>query len=57
MIKSLDLKLTFAHMITIILWASAFPGIKAVLTAYSPEHVSLLRLLIGSLILILLAFI
>ncbi|SFL61986.1 Permease of the drug/metabolite transporter (DMT) superfamily [Gracilibacillus orientalis] len=55
MIKSLDLKLTSAHLITIILWASAFPGIRAALTAYSPEHVSLLRLLIGSLILILVA--
>lgn len=55
MIKSLDLKLTFAHLITIILWASAFPGIRAALTAYSPEHLSLLRLLIGSLTLILVA--
>ncbi|MFC0561385.1 DMT family transporter [Halalkalibacter alkalisediminis] len=57
MIKSLDLKLTSAHLITITLWASAFPGIRAALTAYSPEHLSLLRLLIGSLILMLLAFI
>ncbi|WP_163582833.1 DMT family transporter [Gracilibacillus saliphilus] len=57
MIRSLDLKLTFAHSITIILWASAFPGIKAALTAYSPEHVSLLRLLVASLVLILVAVI
>lgn len=57
MIKSLDLKLTSAHLITIILWASAFPGIRAALTTYSPEHVSLLRLLIGSLTLILVAVI
>ncbi|MDP1421880.1 DMT family transporter [Peribacillus simplex] len=53
----LNLKLIFAHLITIILWASAFPGIRVALTAYSPEHVSLLRLLIGSLILILVAVI
>lgn len=57
MIKSLDLKLTSAYLITIILWASAFPGIRVSLTAYSPEHVSLLRLLVGSLVLILVAFI
>ncbi len=35
----------------------SFPGIRAALTAYSPEHVSLLRLLIGSLTLILVAVI
>lgn len=57
MLKSLDLKLTSAHLITIILWGSAFPGIRAALTAYSPEHVSLLRLLIGSLALIIVAVI
>lgn len=57
MIKSLDLKLTSAHLITIILWASAFPGIRVSLTAYSPEHVSLLRLLVGSLALFLVAVI
>ncbi|MFJ7309770.1 DMT family transporter [Peribacillus frigoritolerans] len=53
----LNLKLTSAHLITIILWASAFPGIRAAVTAYSPEHVSLLRLLIGSITLILVAVI
>lgn len=57
MTNPLNLKLPFAHLITITLWASAFPGIRAALTAYSPEHVSLLRLLIGSLTLILVAVI
>jgi drug/metabolite transporter (DMT)-like permease len=56
MLKSLTFKITSAHLITIILWASAFPGIKAALNAYSPEHVSLLRLLIGSITLIFVVF-
>ncbi len=29
--------------ITVVLWASAFPGIRASLSAYSPAHVALLR--------------
>ncbi|MFD1412277.1 DMT family transporter [Oceanobacillus jeddahense] len=52
MLKSFHVKIAAAHLVTIILWASAFPGIRAALTAYSPEHISLLRLLIGSLALI-----
>lgn len=55
--KSLDLKLIGAHLITIILWASAFPGIRFALTVYSPEHISLLRLLVGSFMLLIVAFI
>jgi len=50
MLKTLDIKIISAHFITIILWASAFPGIRVALTAYSPEHISLLRLLVGSFI-------
>ncbi|MDX8044812.1 DMT family transporter [Gracilibacillus sp. S3-1-1] len=57
MIRSLDLKIIFAHLITIGLWASAFPGIRAALIAYSPEHISLLRLLIGSIALMMVAII
>lgn len=37
-----------AHSSIIILWASAFPGIRAGLESYAPEHLALLRLLIGS---------
>ncbi|WP_445662626.1 DMT family transporter [Cytobacillus sp. FSL H8-0458] len=37
-----------AHSAIIILWASAFPGIRAGLESYSPEHLALFRLLIGS---------
>ncbi|WP_068984442.1 MULTISPECIES: DMT family transporter [Lysinibacillus] len=57
MLKTLDIKIISAHFITIILWASAFPGIRVALTAYSPEHISLLRLLVGSFILIIIAII
>jgi drug/metabolite transporter (DMT)-like permease len=49
------LKLIVAHLLTILLWASAFPGIRVALTAYSPEHVSLLRLLVGSFVLLIVA--
>ncbi|MEQ6353375.1 DMT family transporter [Lysinibacillus sp. M3] len=57
MLKRLDLKIISAHFITILLWASAFPGIRVALTAYSPEHISLLRLLVGSFVLIIIAVI
>lgn len=57
MLKTLDIKIISAHFITIILWASAFPGIRVALTAYSPEHISLLRLLVGSFVLIIIAII
>lgn len=55
--NKLQLKLITAHLLTIILWASAFPGIRVALTAYSPEHLSLLRLLIGSVFLVIVALI
>lgn len=57
MLKTLDIKIISAHFITIILWATAFPGIRMALTAYSPEHISLLRLLVGSFVLIIIAII
>ncbi|TQR30907.1 DMT family transporter [Lysinibacillus sphaericus] len=57
MLKTLDLKIISAHFITIIIWASAFPGIRVALMAYSPEHISLLRLLIGSFVLLIIAVI
>ncbi|CAM3864656.1 DMT family transporter [Cytobacillus oceanisediminis] len=37
-----------AHISILLLWASAFPAIRAGLQSYSPEHLALLRLLIGS---------
>lgn len=44
-----------AHGISIFLWASAFAGIRVGLEAYSPEHLSVLRFLVGSLFLAILA--
>ncbi|WP_332633992.1 DMT family transporter [Halalkalibacter flavus] len=41
-------KVFLAYSVTIILWGSAFPGIKLGLESYSPEHLSVLRLLIGT---------
>lgn len=49
-------KIIIAHLVTIVLWGSAFPGIRVALTAYSPEHLSLLRLLVGSFFLIIVAY-
>ena len=45
-------KVVIAHILIIILWGSAFAGIRHGLEAYSPEHLSLLRLLVGSLALV-----
>ncbi|MGI8855854.1 MAG: EamA family transporter [Thermomicrobiales bacterium] len=37
--------------VTVLCWASAFPGIRAALHGYSPAHVALLRYLIASVVL------
>ncbi|WLR50539.1 EamA family transporter [Bacillus tianshenii] len=44
----MDFRIICAHALTILLWGSAFPGIRVGLEEYTPEHLSLLRLLIGS---------
>ncbi len=36
---------------TVVFWASAFPGIKAALVAYTPGEIALLRFLVASLVL------
>lgn len=41
----------FALAVTLVLWASAFAGIRAGLKAYSPAHVAVLRFLIASVVL------
>ena len=50
-------KVTLALCIgtTLILWASAFPAIRAGLAGYTPKHLVLLRLLTASLAFILIA--
>ncbi|KFM95665.1 EamA family transporter [Bacillus clarus] len=46
--KLFNTSIFVSHLFIIVLWASAFPGIRLALTGYSPESLSLLRLLIGS---------
>ncbi|WP_423410739.1 DMT family transporter [Heyndrickxia sp. MSNUG] len=41
-----------AHALIILFWGSAFAGIRHGLEGYSPEHLSLLRLLVGSIALV-----
>ncbi|MEC2799662.1 DMT family transporter [Bacillus thuringiensis] len=47
----------YAHAFTIIIWGTAFPAIRMGLESYTPEHLTLLRLLIASFILLLFSFI
>ena len=42
---------TVALMTTIVLWASAFAGIRVAVRAFSPEHLSILRLAVASAVL------
>ncbi|QUG84292.1 DMT family transporter [Bacillus nitratireducens] len=55
--KKWDFRIICAHAFTIIIWGTAFPGIRRGLEDYTPEHLTLLRLLIASLILLMFAFI
>ncbi|MBG9487955.1 DMT family transporter [Bacillus subtilis] len=48
-------QIIISHSLMIGLWASAFPGIRAGLEGYTPEHLALFRLLIGSMALLLFA--
>ncbi len=57
MIKSFDGRVFAAHALTITLWASAFVGIRVGLEAYTPEQLSLLRFLVGSALLAVVALI
>lgn len=44
-----------AIVLTVVLWASAFVGIRAALAAYSPTHLALLRFLVASAVLLIYA--
>lgn len=46
--KRLKVDVLIANLLAIVLWASAFVGIRAGLVFYSPLHLAFLRLLIGS---------
>ncbi|MES5396435.1 EamA family transporter [Bacillus amyloliquefaciens] len=48
-------RICISYSLMIGLWASAFPGIRAGLESYTPEHLALFRLLIGSMALLLFA--
>ncbi len=43
-------------LFTILIWGSAFPAIRMGLASYTPEHLTLLRLLIASFILLVVFF-
>ena len=47
--RRLDPRTLAALGVTIVFWASAFPGIRAALEGYSPGHLALFRFLIASL--------
>ncbi|MBY0599432.1 DMT family transporter [Bacillus bingmayongensis] len=55
--KKWDFRILSAHGLTIILWGTAFPVIRFGLEAFSPEHLTLLRLLIASFVLLIFAVI
>lgn len=51
-VENLNIKLITAHLLVILLWGSAFAGIRHGLEGYSAEHLSFLRLLVGSITLV-----
>lgn len=55
MAKKWGFNVIVAHSLAIFLWASAFPGIRVGLESYTPEHLALFRLLVGSLALVVIA--
>ncbi|MFE7377299.1 DMT family transporter [Bacillus cereus] len=55
--KKWDFRIICAHAFTIIIWGTAFPAIRMGIESYTPEHLTLLRLLIASSILLLFSFI
>lgn len=50
--RETDTRVLLALGLTILIWASAFAGIRAGLEAYSPGHLALLRFLVGSALLV-----
>jgi drug/metabolite transporter (DMT)-like permease len=48
----MNIRITAAHLLVILLWGSAFAGIRHGLEGYTPEHLSFLRLMIGSMALV-----
>src|SRR5262245_55288201 len=52
-----DYRTYSSALITIVLWASAFAGIRVGLESYSPTSLALLRYLVASLVLLIIAII
>nr|WP_255295661.1 EamA family transporter [Bacillus cereus] len=55
--KKWDFRIICVHAFTILIWGTAFPAIRIGLESYTPEHLTLLRLLIASFILLAFSFI
>lgn len=55
--NKLDFRIICAHAFTILIWGTAFPAIRMGLESYTPEHLTLLRLLFASFILLLFSLI
>ena len=53
--EKIDFRVALAITVTLILWSSAFAGIKVGLKGYSPGHLVLLRFLTASLVLLIYA--
>ena len=51
--QRVDMATAVALLVTLILWASAFPGIRAALVGFSPGELALLRFLVASVVLVL----
>src|SRR5690625_3026095 len=51
----MNTKIFIAYSLAVILWGSAFPGIRVALESYTPFHLSLLRMVIATLALLIFA--
>lgn len=54
--RAVNLYTLFSIMLTVVLWASSFVGIRAALHDYSPGHLALLRYIIASIVLLIVCF-
>lgn len=57
MSSKVNFSIVVANCLIIFLWASAFTGIRVGLQFYTPEHLAIFRMLVGSVLLIVIAFI
>lgn len=54
--RGFDIRAYLAAGLTVVLWASAFPGIRAALLSYSPVHIAVIRYVTASIVLAAYAF-